>query len=76
MQWARFSPATQEKLVSAWHTFTATFVTVVIVTISTGTIEWSWAFFGGILLSAVRQAAKSAWILIAPSSPLAGVKGK
>ncbi len=47
------------QLISAGTTFLSTFLSVLGVSLSMGTMEWSAAFWGGIILVAVRAAAKA-----------------
>ena len=44
---------------SAIQTFVATFLTVIGSSLSTGVIQWSWAFWGAIALTAVRAGIKA-----------------
>lgn len=72
--WLKLSDETREKIISAWHTFVSTFFTTILVTLSTGQIEWSWSFWGAILAVALRQAWKSTFNVFAPPS-LGGRRG-
>ena len=57
----------KEHIVSAVITFVSTFLTVLGATVTTiHDPQWTWAFWGAILLSAVRAAGKEVWAKAMP----------
>ncbi len=54
------SDTTKAELISAFNTFLASFLLVVATTVSTGSIEWTIAFWGAIFSAALRSAIKAA----------------
>lgn len=56
------------KLISASQTFVASFLTVIASTFAGGDLQWTGAFWGAVLLSAVRVALKEVWIKFMPVS--------
>lgn len=53
------SDTLKAQLISALNTFVAAFVPAVATVLSTGAITWTWAFWGSVLLVAVRVAVKA-----------------
>lgn len=54
------SKQTKEHLMSALHTFVATAITILAISfVEAPSIEWSAAFWGGIVLAAVRAGVKA-----------------
>lgn len=52
------SDNTKQVLLSALHTFLATFIGVVATTFQSG-VQWSWAFWAAVGIAAVRAAVKA-----------------
>ncbi len=70
---AKIPDSTKVKLISAWNTFLAGFLTVVSATLATGTVQFSEAFIIAILLSALRAGVKAVIDMFVPVR-LGGVK--
>jgi len=62
------NPIIKEHILSAVQTFAATFLLVVGTTLSSGTVEWTSAFWSALALSAARAALKEVLARFAPVS--------
>lgn len=69
------NPIIKEHLLSALQTFITTFVVILGISLQAGSIEWTAAFWGGVVLLAVRGALKEVFARFAPLS-FGGRKGK
>lgn len=58
----------KEHLISAGQTFVSTFLTVLGGTLATGEIAWTGAFWGAVILTAVRAGIKEVFARLAPTT--------
>ena len=62
----------EQFIASAIQTFLASFLTTLGAGLTTGSIQWSWAFWGALILTGVRAALKA--VFAQTSAPLLGGK--
>ncbi len=64
--WAGLDEETKLKISSAWDTFFSTFITCIFIALEAG-IQWTWAFWAGLIGVALRTAWKATRIKYLPT---------
>jgi hypothetical protein len=64
--WNKFSDQTKVRIISVFNTAISAFFLTVLITLSTGQIEWSTSFFIGLLSAGAREAIKAVVNIFVP----------